>query len=84
VNLLAIIGFITSLLLLTVPALVAQDKKDTIEKKSAVNKAFKQGVKLITTTPKDTVINQKNTDPYRENSGKIITHTQRKPDFWYT
>ena len=37
-----------------------------------VNKAFKQGAKLITTTPKDTVINQKNTDPYRNIPGKLL------------
>ena len=67
-----LIGFITSVLVLTTSTLLAQVKKDSVEKKSAVTKAFKQGVKLITTTPKDTIANQNSTDPYLEYSGKII------------
>lgn len=50
----------------------AQVKKDSVEKKSATKKAFRQGIKLISTTPKDTVKNDKSVNPYLPYSGKII------------
>lgn len=49
-------------------------KKDSIEKKSLTKKAFKEGLKLITTTPKDTVEGEKSINPFLEHSGKIIRH----------
>jgi hypothetical protein len=50
----------------------AQVKKDSVEKKSATKKAFQQGVKLISTTPKADVKNDKSVNPYLPYSGKII------------
>ena len=50
----------------------AQVKKDSVEKKSVTKKAFKQGLKLISTTPKDPVRNDKSENPYQPYSGKII------------
>lgn len=53
---------------------LAQVKKDTVEKKGITKKAIRQGMRLISTTPKDTVVNEKSTDPYVEYKGKIIRH----------
>lgn len=50
----------------------AQEKKDSIEKKSVVKKAFREGIKLISTSPQDTIVNEKSVDPYEEHAGKII------------
>lgn len=50
----------------------AQVKKDSVEKKSITKKAFKEGVKLISTSPKDTITNEKSVDPYLEYAGRII------------
>jgi len=49
----------------------AQEKKDSVEKKST-KKVFKKGLKLISTSPKDTVKNLKSENPYLPYSGKII------------
>ncbi|MDL5048732.1 hypothetical protein QQ054_22220 [Oscillatoria amoena NRMC-F 0135] len=46
-----------------------QDEK---EKKSLTKRAIGEGIKLISTSPKDTVVNEKSTDPYREFAGKTI------------
>src|SRR6185436_8427573 len=50
----------------------AQEKKDSVAKKSPTKKVFRQGLKLISTTPKDTVKNLKSENPYLPYSGKII------------
>jgi hypothetical protein len=50
----------------------AQEKKDSVEKKSITKKAFKDGMKLISTTPKDTIVNEESINPYAEFAGKII------------
>lgn len=50
----------------------AQVKKDSVEKKSVTKKAIRQGMKLISTTPKDTVKNDKSINPYLPYTGKII------------
>lgn len=50
----------------------AQVKKDSTEKKSVAKKAFREGIKLISTSPKDTIVNEKSVDPYLEYAGKII------------
>ena len=47
-------------------------KKDSVEKKSLAKKAFKEGVKFISTNPEDTVVNEKSVDAYSAYSGKII------------
>lgn len=52
----------------------AQVKKDSIEKKSVAKKAFQEGIKLISTSPKDTVVNEKSVDPYLEYAGKIVRY----------
>ena len=49
-------------------------KKDSVEKKSLTKKAFKEGLKLISTTPKDTVEGEKSINPFLEHNGKIIRH----------
>lgn len=53
----------------------AQVKKDSVEKekkKSITKRAFKEGMKFISTTPKDTVKNEKSINAYVEYTGKII------------
>lgn len=65
-------AIIVILCLLTVQCAQAQVKKDSVEKKSSTKKAFRQGLKLISTTPKDTVKNDKSINPYMPYSGKII------------
>lgn len=50
----------------------AQVKKDSVEKKSITKKAFREGIKLISTNPKDTIVNEKSIDAYAEYAGKII------------
>jgi hypothetical protein len=47
-------------------------KKDSVEKKSGTKKLFGQGMRMISTTPKDTVKNTKSENPYQPYSGKII------------
>lgn len=54
--------------------LYAQVKKDSVEKKSVTRKAISQGMRLISTNPADTVVNEKSTDPYAAYKGKIIRH----------
>ncbi len=49
-----------------------QEKKDSVEKKSITKRAWQEGLKLISTTPKDTVENEKSINPYLQYSGKII------------
>lgn len=51
-----------------------QVKQDSVEKKSLTKKAFQQGLRLISTHPDDTVVNEKSTQPYNEFKGKIIRH----------
>jgi hypothetical protein len=50
----------------------AQEKKDSVEKASAAKKAFREGIKLISTSPKDTIRNEKSITPYLEHTGKVI------------
>lgn len=53
----------------------AQVKKDSVEKekkKSLTKRAFREGMKLISTTPKDTVKNEKSVNAYVQYSGRII------------
>ncbi len=57
---------------LGMPETYAQAKKDSVEKKSVAKKAFREGIKLISTSPEDTIINEKSVDPYAEYAGKII------------
>lgn len=67
---------LTSLLicLISLQATHAQtkEKKDSVEKKSITKKAFRQGMKFISTTPKDTVETVKSINPYLQYTGKII------------
>jgi hypothetical protein len=51
---------------------LAQIKKDSTEKKSVTKKAFLEGMKLISTSPEDTITNEKSVDPYLEFTGRII------------
>lgn len=58
--------------LMTVTYAHAQVKKDSVEKKSIARKAFREGLDLISTTPKDPTKNTKSENPYLPYSGKII------------
>jgi len=62
----------TICLLAGASATQAQVKKDSVEKESVTKKAFREGMKLISTSPKDTIINEKSIDPYKEYAGHII------------
>jgi hypothetical protein len=64
----SIIFLLTGCALLT----QAQVKKDSVEKKSITKKAFREGMKLISTSPQDTIVNEKSVDPYLIYAGKII------------
>ncbi len=66
------ISLLSCLIFWVVPESYAQEKKDSVEKKSVVKKAFREGIKLISTSPQDTIINEKSVDPYAEHAGKII------------
>lgn len=63
-----------SIACLSVSVATAQEKKDSVQKKSPTKKVFKQGLKLISTTPKDPVKNDKSENPYQPYSGKIIRY----------
>jgi len=52
----------------------AQADKDSLEKVSVTKKAFREGMKLISTSPKDTIVGEKSIDAYMEYSGRIIRH----------
>lgn len=69
-----IISIIICLLTGSTSVTQAQVKKDSIEKKSVTKKAFQEGMKLISTHPKDTITNEKSVDPYLEYSGRIIRY----------
>lgn len=47
-------------------------EKDSLQKKSITKKAFQQGMRLISTSEADTVINEKSIDAYSEFTGRII------------
>ncbi|NOS91431.1 MAG: hypothetical protein HOP30_05885 [Cyclobacteriaceae bacterium] len=51
---------------------VAQSKDSVKEKRNSITRAYKQGMRLITTTPTDTILNAKNSDPFLPYEGKII------------
>jgi len=53
------------------PSALAQEK-DSIEKKNLAKKVFQDGLKLISTTPQDTILNEESVNPYLEYAGKII------------
>ncbi len=42
------------------------------KKKSITKRALGESIKMISTSPKDTIVSEKSTDPYREYAGKII------------
>lgn len=70
-----LICFFISLILVGAVNVQAQVKKDSVEKekkKSVTKRAFREGMKLISTTPKDTVKNEKSINPYIQYTGKII------------
>jgi len=61
-----------SLFTLIALELSAQVKKDSVEKKSLTRKAFKEGMKLISTNPNDTIVNEESINPYEAYAGRII------------
>jgi hypothetical protein len=50
----------------------AQPKSDSLQKKSITKRAFSQGLKLISTNPKDTIEAEKSINPYLQYTDKII------------
>lgn len=68
------IFFVSGLMCIQVTESGAQVKKDTVAKNSMAKKAFKQGMRVISTHPKDTVMGEKSADPYAAFKGKIIRH----------
>lgn len=60
------------MLTLLTPELLAQEKKDSVEKKSLTRRAFKEGMKLISTNPNDTIANEESINPYEAYTGRII------------
>lgn len=61
-----------SLFTLVSVELSAQVKKDSVEKKSLTRRAFKEGMKLISTNPNDTIANEESINPYEAYAGRII------------
>ncbi len=59
-------------LVLTGHTAQAQAEKDSLQKVSVTKKAFREGMKLISTSPKDTIVGEKSIDAYMEYSGRII------------
>lgn len=49
-----------------------KEKKDSVERESVTKKAFREGMKLISSNPQDTVLNEKSIDPYIVYAGRII------------
>src|SRR6187401_2781376 len=49
-------------------------KKDSVQKESVARKAFHEGIGLISTSPRDTTVNEKSTDPFKPYEGKIIRY----------
>jgi hypothetical protein len=75
VRIIPVTCFIISLISLCAINSQAQVKKDSVEKekkKSITKRAFKEGMKFISTTPKDTVKSEKSINPYVQYTGKII------------
>lgn len=66
--------FISLVLLVALASLpaVAQVKGDSTAKKSVPRKAFQEGLKLISTSNSDTILNEKSVNPYVPYTGKII------------
>lgn len=57
------------MILVTANAYAQEEKK---EKKSVTRKAIGESLRLISTRPGDTIVNERSTDPFLEYSGKII------------
>ncbi len=68
------IGLVISFIVLEATYTYGQEKKDSVEKKSLTKRAFREGMKLISTTPKDTIENEKSINPYLQYTGKTIRH----------
>lgn len=60
------------LLVLSPTYIRAQDKKDSIQNKSLPKRAFREGLKFISTTPQDTIVNEQSGADYEQFAGKII------------
>lgn len=52
--------------------LIAQEPSK--EKKPITKRAINQGLRLITSSPNDTIVNEKSTDPFVEFTGRTIRH----------
>ena len=50
----------------------AQVGKDSVQKASVAKKAFREGMKLISTNPKDTIVGERSIDAYLEYAGRFI------------
>lgn len=47
-------------------------ERDSVKKESLTRKTFMEGLKLITTNPSDTIVNEESINPYTAYTGKII------------
>ncbi len=69
----AILPIIPSLLFCTLgDSILAQSNDSVKSKPSPIARAYEQGMRLIATTPTDTVLNAKNSDPFLKYEGKVI------------
>jgi len=77
INGLAAVRIFFSALIFSVLALLpcytfAQAKKDTTESVSIAKKAFREGMRLISTDPNDTIVGEQSIDSFQEYAGRII------------
>jgi len=69
----AILPIILSLLFCILgDSILAQSNDSVKSKPSPIARAYEQGMRLIATTPTDTVLNAKNSDPFLKYEGKVI------------
>jgi hypothetical protein len=69
----AVLPVILLLLFCTLGESVFGQAKDSLKSKlNPIARAYEQGMRLITTTPTDTILNAKNSDPFLKYEGKVI------------
>ncbi len=69
---LVILGFTICLMAIISHNTQAQVNKDSLEKVSITKKAFREGMKLISTNPNDTIVGERSIDTYLVYAGRII------------
>ncbi len=69
-----VIFFWAQLILNSQNLVFGQVEEDSVKKESITRKAFSEGMKLISASPKDTIVNERSIALYSEYTGKIIRH----------